>query len=100
MIVTQGTVTDYEGHDKNCTPHVCSAGMSFVDLGGPHVHIVRNETSSPAATVAIRLIPANQSRRIDAPDPGNCSPTRDREREHHPGQIAPNSAPATEGEIT
>jgi quercetin dioxygenase-like cupin family protein len=72
IIVTQGTITDYEGNDKNCRPHVYTAGMSFVDQGGSHVHIIRNETSSPAATVAIQLIPANQLRRIEAPDPGNC----------------------------
>jgi quercetin dioxygenase-like cupin family protein len=72
IIVTQGTVTDYEGSDKNCTPHVYTAGMSFIDKGGPHVHIIRNETTAPAATVAVQLIPAKQSRRIDAPDPGNC----------------------------
>lgn len=72
IIVTQGTVTDYEGNDKNCTPHVYTAGQSFVDEGGVHVHIIRNETALPAATVAVQLIPTKQSRRIDAPDPGNC----------------------------
>ena len=72
IIVTQGTVTDYEGSDKNCTPHVYAAGQTFIDEGGPHVHIIRNETSSPATTIAVQLIPAKQSRRIDAPDPGNC----------------------------
>jgi hypothetical protein len=72
IIVTQGTVTDYEGSDKNCTPHVYTVGQSFVDEGGPHVHIIRNETTLPASTIAVQLIPAGQPRRIDAPDPGYC----------------------------
>ena len=73
IIVTEGTVTDYEGDDPNCTPHVYSSGMTFVDAGGEHhVHIIRNETGSEAQTIAIQLIPQGAARRIDKPDPGNC----------------------------
>jgi uncharacterized cupin superfamily protein len=43
IIVTAGTVTDYEGHDPGCKPHVYKTGMGFVDPGGDHVHILRNE---------------------------------------------------------
>jgi hypothetical protein len=72
IIVTAGTVTHYDAHDPKCTPHVYTAGMSFVDLGGSHTHIVRNEGTVEAQVVAVRLIPAGQPGRIDAPDPGNC----------------------------
>ena len=72
IIVTAGTVTQYQAHDPTCTPAVYTAGMTFVDLGGDHVHIVRNEGTVQAQVVAIRLIPAGQPGRIDAPDPGNC----------------------------
>jgi hypothetical protein len=72
ITVTAGTVTEYEGDDPNCTPHVYTAGMGFVDAGGDHVHIVRNEGSVVATTIAVQLIPAGATRRIDAPDPGNC----------------------------
>jgi hypothetical protein len=72
IIVTAGTVTHYEAHDPKCTPHVYTAGMSFVDLGGSHVHIVRNEGNVEAQVIAFRLVPAGQPGRIDAPDPGNC----------------------------
>ena len=72
ITVTAGTVTEYEGADPNCTPHVYTAGMGFVDAGGDHVHIVRNEGSVVATTIAVQLIPAGATRRIDAPDPGNC----------------------------
>jgi len=73
IIVTKGTLTAYEGDDPGCTPHVYTAGMGFVDPGGGHVHLIRNETGEEAAGVAVQIIPADQPRRIDAEDPGNCS---------------------------
>jgi hypothetical protein len=72
IIVTAGTVTHYDGDDPSCTPHVYTAGMTFVDEGGSHVHIVRNEGDVEADAIAFRLIPAGQPGRIDEPDPGNC----------------------------
>ena len=72
IIVTAGAVTDYEGHDPDCKPHVYKTGMGFVDPGGDHVHILRNEGDVEAKTIAVQLIPANAVRRIDAADPGNC----------------------------
>jgi hypothetical protein len=73
IIVTAGTVTGYQGHDPTCTPHVYTVGMGFVDPGGSHVHILRNEsTTDVAQTIAVQLIPTGQPRRIDAPAPGNC----------------------------
>lgn len=72
ITVTAGTVTVYEGNDPACTPHVYTAGMGFVDPGGGHVHIVRNEGSVVAQTVTVQLVPADSARRIDVPSPGNC----------------------------
>jgi hypothetical protein len=72
IIVTAGTVTAYEGDDRDCKPTVYTAGMGFVDPGGDHVHIIRNETGAPAGTIAVQLIPAGAVRRIDVPAPGNC----------------------------
>jgi quercetin dioxygenase-like cupin family protein len=72
IIVTAGAVTDYEGHDPNCKPHVYKTGMGFVDPGGGHVHILRNEGDVEAKTIAVQLIPADAARRIDVADPGNC----------------------------
>jgi hypothetical protein len=72
IIVTQGAVTDYEGDDPNCKPHVYTQGMGFVDPGGDHVHILRNEGDVEAKTIAVQLIPSDTARRIDAADPGNC----------------------------
>ena len=72
IIVTAGTVTDYEGDDPECKPHVYTQGMGFVDPGGDHVHIIRNEGTVEAATIAVQLIPAGATRRIDAAAPANC----------------------------
>jgi hypothetical protein len=73
IIVTAGTITDYEGNDPNCKPAVYTQGMGFVDAGGDHVHIIRNEGSVQASAVAVQLIPADAARRIDADSPGNCA---------------------------
>jgi hypothetical protein len=72
IIVTAGTVTAYEGKDPGCKPAVYTTGMGFVDPGGDHVHIIRNEGSVEARTIAVQLIPADAVRRIDADNPGNC----------------------------
>jgi hypothetical protein len=72
IIVTAGTITHYDGDDPSCTPHVYTAGMTFVDKGGNHVHIVRNEGDVQAQAYAFRLVPSGQPGRIDEPDPGNC----------------------------
>jgi quercetin dioxygenase-like cupin family protein len=72
IIVTAGTVTDYEGHDPSCKPHVYKTGMAFVDPGGDHIHILRNEGAVEAKTIAVQFIPTDAARRIDVEDPGNC----------------------------
>jgi quercetin dioxygenase-like cupin family protein len=72
IIVTAGTVTNYEGHDPACKPHVYKTGMTFVDPGGDHIHILRNEGAVEAKTIAVQFIPANTERRIDVTGPGNC----------------------------
>lgn len=72
IIVTAGTVTDYDGHDPSCKPHAYRTGMGFVDPGGGHVHILRNEGDVEARTIAVQLLPADAVRRIDVADPGNC----------------------------
>ena len=72
IIVTAGTVTDYDGHDPDCKPHAYKTGMGFVDPGGDHAHILRNEGDVEAKTIAVQFIPADAVRRIDVVDPGNC----------------------------
>jgi len=73
ILVTSGTVTAYEGDDPACTPHVYTTGQGFVDPGGDHVHVIRNEGTTTATSVTVQLIQAALPRRIDAASPGNCS---------------------------
>src|SRR5262249_9726855 len=56
-----------------CTPHVYTAGQSFVDHGGTPTPIILNESTGVAQTIAGQLIPAGQPRRADAAAPGKCS---------------------------
>jgi hypothetical protein len=75
VIVTQGTVTEYDGEDPTCTPHVYSANgtNAFIDIGGGAVHIIRDESGAVAKTTVVQLIPAAAQRRQDVtPAPGNC----------------------------
>jgi hypothetical protein len=78
IIVTSGTITEYE---DDCTPHVYSFVLgqpapTLVDPGRGHEHIIRNEGSVAASTIAVQLVPYDPNkanRRIDAPAPANCS---------------------------
>lgn len=73
ITVTAGTVTAYEGDNLSCTPNVYTVGMTFVDPGGDHVHLLRNEGTVEARTIAVQLLPAGATRRIDAAAPAGCS---------------------------
>ena len=42
VMVMSGTVTEYDGDDPSCTPHVYPAGTTFVEPGN-NVHLVKNE---------------------------------------------------------
>jgi hypothetical protein len=76
VIVTQGTVTVYDGDDPTCAPHVYSANgtnNAFVDIGSGGVHIIRGESGAVSKTVVVQLIPKDATRRVDVtPAPGNC----------------------------
>jgi quercetin dioxygenase-like cupin family protein len=73
VFVVAGTVTNYSSDDPACSPHVYSAGSSFVDMGGADSHLLRNEGTVQAETVAVQLLPTGSTRRIDAPVPANCT---------------------------
>jgi hypothetical protein len=66
VTVTAGTVTNYDGDDPSCTPKAFTVGMTFVDHGGDHSHLIRNEGFVEARTIAVQLIPAGAVRRSDA----------------------------------
>jgi quercetin dioxygenase-like cupin family protein len=72
ITVKSGTITAYEGDDPTCSPTVYSHGQSFVDPGDGHVHLLRNEGSVNAETIAVQLVPDGGTRRIDEPAPDSC----------------------------
>ena len=73
ITVTAGAVTAYEGDDDSCVPRGNTVGMTLVDPGGDHVHVLRNEGAVEARTVTVQLIPAGAPRRIDAAGPPGCA---------------------------
>lgn len=70
--VKSGTATVYAGDDPSCAGVNYPAGSGFIDEGGDHVHLVKNNGTEPLVTVAFQIIPHGQTRRIDMPDPGFC----------------------------
>jgi hypothetical protein len=47
--------------------------MSFVDSGGNHTHVIRNESTILATNIAVQLVPEGAARKIDSPTvPPNC----------------------------
>ena len=72
VIVKQGTFTLYDGDDPRCRPHRYHPEQAFVDQGGGHVHIGRNETRRPVKLLVTFIVPKGAAPTIDAPDPGNC----------------------------
>lgn len=77
IIITSGTVTEYE---DDCIPHVYTfvpgqPAPTLVDPGHGHVHIIRNEGTVPATSIAVQLVPYDPSkmnRRLDRPAPDAC----------------------------
>ena len=75
IIVMSGVATEYEGNDPTCTPHLHSAGSTFVDSGEASGHLVRNDsTTDNLVVIVVRLIPEAlvPTQRIDKPNPGYC----------------------------
>jgi mannose-6-phosphate isomerase-like protein (cupin superfamily) len=74
ITVKEGTATFYDGDDPTCTPRVYPAGTGVIDdaVDPSHVHLLRNEGSVDLVTVTVQILPAGATRRIDAPNPGNC----------------------------
>jgi quercetin dioxygenase-like cupin family protein len=72
ILVVTGTVTNYPGDDPSCTPRTYSQGAGFIDAGGEHAHMLRNESGADAETIAVQLLPQGAPRRIPADAPSSC----------------------------
>jgi quercetin dioxygenase-like cupin family protein len=72
VVIKEGTFTLYDGDDRKCRPHRYGPGQAFVDEGGGHVHIGRNEGTVPVKLLVTFIVPIGAAPTIDVPDPGNC----------------------------
>jgi hypothetical protein len=73
ILVVSGTVTNYEGGGGHCSITQYSAGSGFMDQGGNDIHMIKNNSTAPAETIALQVLPQGQPRRIDEQDPGTCT---------------------------
>jgi quercetin dioxygenase-like cupin family protein len=73
-IVKSGALTIYDGDDRSCEGRDYTAGDVYIDPGYGHVHIGRNEGTTPLEIVVTYLdVPLGGGVRIDSADPGNCT---------------------------
>ena len=72
VTITAGTMTFYDADDPTCTAGTYATGDSFVDRGGGHVHIARNEGAVNLVLFATYLVPVGAPIRTDVPSPGTC----------------------------
>jgi quercetin dioxygenase-like cupin family protein len=73
VLVTAGSVTDYSSSEPGCPGQTYSKGQGFLDPGGSEVHMVRNNGTVDAETIAVQFIPHGDSRKIPATQPPGCS---------------------------
>jgi hypothetical protein len=72
ILVVSGTVTNYRAASGHCAGYNYPAGTGFVDAGGNDIHMLKNNGTTTAETVAVQFIPHGQPRKIDDPQPTNC----------------------------
>jgi quercetin dioxygenase-like cupin family protein len=65
IFVVAGTVTNYSTDVPGCAPQTYTAGQSLVDPGGDDMHMLRNEGSVTAETIAVQFLPQGAPRRTD-----------------------------------
>jgi len=72
VTIAAGTMTFYDADDPTCTAGTYATRDSFVDRGGGHVHIARNEGTVDLVLYATYLVPVGAPIRTDVPNPGTC----------------------------
>ena len=65
-------MTFYDADDPTCSAGTFRTGDTFIDRGGGHVHIARNEETVPMVLYATYLVPVGALIRTDASNPGTC----------------------------
>jgi quercetin dioxygenase-like cupin family protein len=71
VTVLSGTLPLYDA--ALGTPRQLTVGQTFVDEGGDHVHLVRNETTAAAEVGAVQIMARGVPARQDVPRPNNCA---------------------------
>jgi quercetin dioxygenase-like cupin family protein len=72
VTIAAGTMTFYDADDPTCSGGTYETGDSFIDRGGGHVHIARNEGSVDMVLYATYLVPVGAPIRTNSADPGTC----------------------------
>ena len=72
IFVVSGSVTNYDSSAPHCAGVTYQAGSSFIDEGGSDVHMLRDDGTVQAETIAVQFIPSGQARSIDEPVPPCC----------------------------
>jgi hypothetical protein len=73
VFVKAGTITDYDSSNPGCAGVTYTQGQTFTDAGGTDVHMLRNEGTVTAETVAVQFIPQGQPRKTTEPEPAGCN---------------------------
>jgi hypothetical protein len=78
VFVVSGSVTNYESDSPRCAGVTYQAGSSFIDAGNAgdadDAHMLRNNGTVAAETIAVQFTPNGLSRRVDEPVPNGCKP--------------------------
>lgn len=72
VTIAAGTMTFYDADDPTCSAGTFRTGDTFIDRGGGHVHIARNEGAVDMVLYATYLVPVGAPFRTDVPNPGTC----------------------------
>ena len=72
IFVKAGTITNYDSDAPHCAGKDYAAGTTFIDAGGTDVHMLRNNGTTTAETIAVQLLPSGQARSVPKDEPANC----------------------------
>jgi hypothetical protein len=73
IFVVAGPIIDYDSSNPHCAPVSYPTGSTIIDIGGNDVHMLRNEGTMPAETIAVQFIPSGQPRKVSEPEPVGCN---------------------------
>jgi len=72
IFVVRGTVTNYDSDVPACAGADYTTGSSLTDPGGTDVHMLKNNGTVEAETIAVQFLPTGAIRKIDELAPSGC----------------------------